>query len=149
MIDLAAARAVCEGATEGPWVAELDVFNSEDGIVASVSNARTELLFSAGTDFGIDTTPLNAPWTQERSDRRDAEWAKAKESQELRDARFIASARTLLPQALDEISRLRALVVEACDMTEGVLESADRGLECVRDADDRLAAMRAQVEEGK
>jgi hypothetical protein len=107
------AREAMEGVTEGPWVAELDVFNGDEGIVASVSNARTDILFTAGTDFGIDTTPLNAPWTQERADKLVAEWAKAKVSQELRDARFIAASRTLVPEFVARVEKLEALLAEA------------------------------------
>jgi hypothetical protein len=153
MIDLAAARAVCEGATDGPWRADLDIFDSDRGIEACITNETVSMLVTIGVDRDY---PSADTWNAEDQRKADEAWEAAKAGQELRDARFIASARTLLPRALDEISRLRALVEEACDIGRGL---AAIGLdmvngrapsistsEMIRSRAERLAAIRAQVD---
>jgi hypothetical protein len=62
------------------------------------------------------------------------------ETEDPRDAAFIASARTALPEALDEIEKLRALLEEACDIA------------CAQnsfhpDEADRIAAIRKESNE--
>lgn len=118
--------------TKGEWMADLDVFDSSEGIVACVSNAKTELLFTAGTVLGVDTTPLDAPWTLERAAKRNDEYAQARESQELRDATGIASARNALPTiaatlraAITEISTLEARRVHVEARTKEIIDERD------------------------
>lgn len=76
---------LAEGATEGPWEADLDWFGNDtlDGnVVACVSNEKVELLFMADTDCEPDN----------------GGWGKARAQREIRDATFIAAVRTLAPQ---------------------------------------------------
>jgi hypothetical protein len=65
------------------------------------------------------------------------------------DALFVAKARTLLPSALDEITRLRALVKEACEIGRRHAEerfawtTVARARFKIEDDLKRLAAIRA------
>lgn len=107
-LNLVAIRALCEAATPGPWIAELDCFDMDDGIDAIVSNDGTTILFKSNT--GIPMHRGSGPdgeWTAGDSAKRDAQWAKARDGQELRDARFIAAARTLIPQLLAAVEQLQ------------------------------------------
>jgi hypothetical protein len=122
--ELAAAKALYESASPEPWTADLDQFSEEDGVVACVSNAATDLLFTGGP--GIRTVSPErfehiedgAPWTAEDEATRNAAWASARESQDLKDAAFIAASRTLVPALIAEVERLRdrlLFILRACE----------------------------------
>lgn len=106
--DLAAARELCESATAGPYLADLDMFDNE--IVACISNATTAILFTGGTDCVV---PHAQKWTQELQQQSDAAWERAKESQALRDAQFLAASGTLVPSLLDDVERLRTELADS------------------------------------
>jgi len=106
-IDRDALRRLCEAATPGPYVAEVDIFDG-DVWEAIVSNAGTSILFTAGTDVPVHHGVLNGAWSAEDSRMRDEQCAKAKQSQAMRDAQFLAAARTAIPELLDECERLEA-----------------------------------------
>ncbi len=124
--DITKLRALAEAATPGPWIAEVDAFDHEE-ISAVVADAKTNLLFTSGCDVSMHHS--NDAWSTEDSRLRDAQWEKAKASQAMRDATYIAACspdvvRGLLDRlrdAQDEISRLgRQLSVCAT-------EDVDRG----------------------
>jgi hypothetical protein len=87
MTDLKAALALCEAATEGEWIAR-------DGIV-----------FSDAHPFDHENQTRDAV-----AYYRDEFRAAGHLLHNNADGAFIAAARTLLPEALDEIERLRAEV---------------------------------------
>lgn len=100
-LDTAEIEARLAAATEGPWAADLDIFDCEEcEIEACVSNMGTTILFTSGTDQN----------TRGSDSEREAAWIAADKSQELKDAAFIAHARTDIPALLAEIDRLSALV---------------------------------------
>lgn len=66
---------------------------------------------AAGSDGKDGANHGSVVWIPEDKDDRLTGLAAAQ-------AKFIALARTALPEALDEIDRLRALLVEACDIAK-------------------------------
>ena len=104
---IARIRSLCEIATPGPWFAELDMFSSEEGIVACVSDIPNNMIVKLATDLTIDPG-VDGAWTAADSERRDAQWRLARDGQEIRDAYFIAAARDDVPMLLAEVERLRA-----------------------------------------
>lgn len=112
MIDLDAAEKLAAEATKGPWIAELDCFDSDEGIVAVVSNAGTDLLFKGWTGI-LPHQCDGVSWTAEDSAKRDALYAQARGGQELRDARLMSAARLLVPQLVAECRRLTACLATA------------------------------------
>ena len=111
--EIANARKLCEAATAGPWSAELDMFR-DNIISACVSDASIEVLAILDTDYEVKANKEGA-WTTQDSLNRDGLWRQARDSQELRDAQFIAASRTLLPQLLDEVERLRSALTDFAD----------------------------------
>ena len=108
-LDLDAAEKLSDSATPGPWIAELDCFDLDDGIDAIVSNEGTTILFKSSTDTPIHRgSGPDGDWTADDSAKRDVQWAKARDTQELRDARFIAAARTLVPDLIRAVREARA-----------------------------------------
>jgi len=102
---LAHLRALASAATPGPWESDLDICDSEEGIVALVFDGEYRLFASLATDVVIKQR--GETWTEEDTKRRDEYWRFARSSQELRDAQYIAAAN---PQAvlalLDRIGEL-------------------------------------------
>ena len=95
-----------EAATHGPWTAELDQFSVEEGIVASITDPDITMLVKIDTGLRIEG-PNDGSWTAADSNRRDAQWRLARTQQEIKDATFIAAARTDVPALLAEVARLR------------------------------------------
>lgn len=89
-IDLDKARALCAAATEGPWAAWLDQ-DGQPHMQGRLMVGNVDAVIPDGEDYieGVDVNPIAECYTPE-------------------DRAFIAAARTLLPEALDEIERLRA-----------------------------------------
>lgn len=112
-LDIETLRALALKATAGPWSADLDMFDSNEGIVCLVSDPTCELMAILGTDLVIESAE---PWTAEAEAAKNAQWRKARETQQLRDAAYIAAAN---PQAvlalLDRIAALEAGLREACE----------------------------------
>lgn len=97
----------CNVATSEPWSSDLDIFDSSDGIVALVTSeghGKEGLFLTIGIDVPY---PAAAEWTPDQQALADAAWEYAKTSQELKDARFVAAARTDVPRLLAEVRRLR------------------------------------------
>lgn len=112
MADHSTLRKLATAATPGPWEAELDCFSEADKIEAVVSTEGTRMLFSSGTDVPLHRQ-AGARWTEDDELKRDAQWAKARETQELRDAQYIAAANPSAVLALlDELDEARAEVAE-------------------------------------
>lgn len=104
--ELKAARELCDGATPGPWQADLDMVS--DHVITALVHDGDRYTFSAHLDTDHEVwAETEGQWTDVDSKNRDEKWRLAREGQELRDATFIAAARTLVPQLLDEIERLR------------------------------------------
>ena len=82
-------RERAQAATEGPWTADLDCFANEDDqfpeIEACVSNDATALLFCESVMVV----------------REQADWQKARDTQQYRNAEFMAHARTDVPELAD------------------------------------------------
>lgn len=111
MIDLATLRALEDEATAGPWTAELDKFNDDEGLVATFTDAKVSFIGKIETDLGVGDF-------EGRIDQWHADCAAARDCQEMRDAAFIAAAREAVPALCDEVERLRALVADAADVFE-------------------------------
>lgn len=105
-LDIPAARAIVDAATPPPWKAELDVFDHgvDAEIMAVIVDGPPITLLAE-----IGTGQLSYQEGEPR-EAGDARWLKAKDSQALKDARFIAEARTLLPEALTALEEERAEV---------------------------------------
>jgi hypothetical protein len=97
-------RALCEKATAGPWMSDLDQFD-HDEIDACVSDEQTTMLARIGTGVVPLTVPDGVPWSQAIDEQSKSLWSKARCSQARTDADFIAAARTALPRLLDERER--------------------------------------------
>lgn len=109
-IDRDKLRELASRATPGPWQASVDLFADDEDIRAVVDTPNVDLMFSCGTDVmphrGGDS-PSN-PWTADDSRKRDEQYAKARESQAMRDAAFIAAARTAVPALLDQLEAVES-----------------------------------------
>lgn len=103
-------RKRAEAATSGPWTADLDMFDMNEGIVACVTDEGVNLLATIATGKLIQVAE---PWTEELTRLRDEQWRSARDGQELRDAAFIAHAREDVPYLLGEVERLQALLQRA------------------------------------
>jgi hypothetical protein len=117
-VNVKRAREICEAATSGPWRCD-GLHEYDDGSpfgVDFIESASGEQIVVA--DSGV--YPPHGP-----------------------DATFIAESRALLPEALDEIDRLRALLVEACDLAaEGWAYAGDYFRDKWR-VDERLSTLRS------
>ncbi len=111
-------RALCDVATPGPWKADLDIYDSDEGIVADVTNEGVTLLAKIATDLRIERVE---PWTHAAETAKKAQWKLARTGQEIKDATLIAAARDALPQLLDEIEAQRCLIAEARAEADGAL----------------------------
>lgn len=100
------ARALLGEANLPPLTADLDMFSVEDGIVALVADAESTILISIGTDLIVEGPPDGEPWTDEHSRKRDEQWIKAKSGREMKAARLIARAPSLLAELCEEVERV-------------------------------------------
>jgi hypothetical protein len=108
--DLDAIEQLARAATPGPYQSDLDMFSMDEGINAIVSNVGTTILFAAETDVMPHRRSDDEPWTAEDRAKRDEQWAKARETQELRDAQYIAAVSPdVVLSLLAELRKLRAL----------------------------------------
>ncbi len=94
-LDMEQAKAICEAATEGPWTTALPHDDRNTGAVYMVKPPH---------DWAQRCVAITDYDTMVRHNSYQA------------DATFIAYARQALPAALDEVERLRGLVMEACDL---------------------------------
>lgn len=118
--DVVKLRAAAQAATKGPWAANLDVFNDEDGIVACVVDSPITMLVQIGTDIPLHHVPDDGRWTAEDDAKRDAQWEKARQSQALRDANYLAAASPdVVLSLLDRLEQLESALGEACDWLDG------------------------------
>lgn len=86
---LARIEAVLAAATAGPWVVDLDIFDSDDlTISVCVSDPAIKTLWTSETD-------INGPAGPD-----DPKWQAARSSPQMADATFIAFARNTYPEAL-------------------------------------------------
>ncbi len=110
-----AALAHAGKATPGPWSAELDIFDSDEGIVATISNVGTTMLATIGTDH----VTTHAEWEADpiaAKEKADGQWRQARDEQEMRDAVAIVALRNAAPAIADlcrEVERLRARIAKA------------------------------------
>jgi hypothetical protein len=106
--DLDAIEQLARAATPGPYQSDLDMFSMDEGINAIVSNVGTTILFAAETDVMPHRRSDDEPWTAEDRAKRDEQWAKARETQELRDAHYIAAVSPdVVLSLLAELRKLR------------------------------------------
>lgn len=99
-------------ATPGPWEGELDQFDPDEGIVATVADPRVHMLASINTDVRGHFVDDASKWTEQDAVTSREQWEKAKQSQALRDAAFIAASRSAVPALLAEVERLREIVAD-------------------------------------
>ncbi len=105
-----AALAHAGKATPGPWSAEMDIFDSDDGIVATISNVGTTMLATIGTDH----VTTHAEWEADpiaAKEKADGQW-RHRDEQEMRDAAAIVALRNAAPAIAalaDECERLADL----------------------------------------
>lgn len=99
---------LAEKATPGPWDSELDVFDADGSIDATVADKDVEMLATIHTGVYKPVVNEYERWTAEMEAASKKAWAKAGESQAIKDARFIAAAREALPAALREVETLCA-----------------------------------------
>lgn len=108
MIDLAAIRRRAEAASGGSWYADLDCYEPDDpwieAGVSNISQAAGDMLFTGPTVF--------------RPSKEN--WQKARESQEFRDAEFIAHARTDVPALCDRVEALEKALGALLDDTDHI-----------------------------
>lgn len=97
-LDIAAIRARADAATPGPWHAETDCFDPDNPEIEACVTNITEDLADHDVLF-TSTTGMNVGHREN--------WATAEASREMRDARFMATARTDVPALCDEVDRLR------------------------------------------
>ncbi len=108
-------RERAEKATKGPWRCDVDIFNDDGEVEASVHDEEISMLFTEGTGVmgGEDC------------------WTKARESQAFRNAEFIAHAREDVPFLLAELEKARAALgaVAKYDSREGYIAMRALGLD--------------------
>lgn len=113
--DITKLRALLAAATPGPWDADLDVFDGDEGIVACVIDRPISMLVKIPTDLKTDNDAT-----------REKAWQMAKDGQELRDATLIASAVNALGPLLDEIERLRRIEKVAKEVASSIKLTSSR-----------------------
>lgn len=141
-------RSLAEAATPGPWEHDVDRFSNEEGIVAVITNVRQGASIKDDMLVKIETGLLA---------HTDEAWKRACESQERRDAAYIAAASPdriiALLDALDEAdSKLRGTVAmrdlaikRGNDFADGLLvASAERD-----SLAQQLEAMRKELDEAR
>ena len=91
-------------ASSGPWTCKVDFFGGEDvDIKVTLCSPNVDVMFVADTLF--------APESQ-------AQWDRARNTQEFKDGVFFVHARQDVPALVAEIRRLQALVVEPLTLTD-------------------------------
>lgn len=110
-------------ATPGPWTAELDVFDAEEGICATISDpigAHPGMLIKTQLD-----PPMLAPepWSREAAD---AQWREAKTRPELHDATTIAVYRTAAPELATFVLLVEQVLREAADSYGPIIYTASQ-----------------------
>jgi hypothetical protein len=86
--DLNHIKQLAQEATQGDWKAELDVFSEEEGIVATICDDKVNMLAIIDTEIKND-------------------WDKARQSQALKDAKYIAAVSPqVVLKLLKKISKL-------------------------------------------
>ena len=110
--EVAAARAVCEAATPGPWIA---VQLPARGVGPWRVDAP-DIDCIIGDVGEVGTDPCDAG-----------------------NAQFIAAARSLLPAAIAEVERLRGLLEEACGLLDEVTEDTPKRAHAIRSREIRKA----------
>jgi hypothetical protein len=97
------------------------MFSLEEGIVACVSDAQSNMIIKLET--GLYITPGDGvTWTAADSERRDAQWRLARAGQEVRDMAFVAAAREAVPELLDEVERLEDELRELRNVAAGLIQ---------------------------
>jgi hypothetical protein len=91
--DIAKARALCEAATVPPWKADKKERIGENWMIGSIIDTGSAEDGNCYSNWIVTTDCVHASEMISGDAKADAE--------------FIAAARTLLPEALDEIERLR------------------------------------------
>lgn len=97
--------------TKGDWTARIDWWDcAGEGIEAHIdppgdSNSYFCSFPIPDTKFGHGDD--RAPWTEEDAAKKSAAEKKAKDSQEMADARLLAGAANALPLLLDSVKRLK------------------------------------------
>lgn len=118
MIDIESIRKRHEAATPGPYIADLDVFDPEGAeIEACVSSPDCSILFTSGCGVA------NVGTDEDRA----AAWAKARASQGLRDAEFLAGTHDDVADLLAENARLTAALTTAKDEERAAVVAWLRG----------------------
>jgi hypothetical protein len=102
-----ALRRLQVAATRGPFEADLDIFDADEGIVAIVTDLKISTIIKIETGLVIKRGDPKAEWTAEDSVRRDAVWKKAREGQEFQDAQYIAALLNAAPGLLAEVQEWR------------------------------------------
>ena len=108
--------ALAAAASPRPYVAELDDFGNGEH-EAIVSNAKTDILFTAGTGIGY-AAPADGSWTPADEEAKNETWRRARETQAMRDAAFLAAAANEVERLIHEISDLRRLSAARGAMVE-------------------------------
>ncbi len=111
-------EAKAKAATPGPWLSSVDISVIGESIRAIVDATDTDMMFSCETD--VEPHRWHAgEWTTEDSQKRDAKWRLAKQSQAFHDAEHIAANSPDVTLAL--VARIRALEAglrEACRIAD-------------------------------
>lgn len=90
-----------------PWKHDLDKFDDENGIQACVTDDNIEMLATIATGANYYGGCEYDKWTPEMEAEKNAAWSKAKESQALNDAAFIAASRNALRPLAESWLELR------------------------------------------
>jgi hypothetical protein len=101
MTALSTLRALLAAGTQGEWTWELDIFDQEDGIVASVFDPSISMLFGIKTGEVIESSEERGKWTDELEAKKQENWKRAHNSQATRDAALIVAAINGLGALLD------------------------------------------------
>lgn len=100
------AKAALEGVTDGPWVVDQHEDNDSDRITVGAGTFLSSPGHYTSTDliYEVDTYGIEL-------DSRDY-------TQIVADARFICDARSLVPELVAEVERLRAALNAECDAAD-------------------------------
>jgi FtsZ-binding cell division protein ZapB len=104
---LAQWKAAADKATPGPWEHDVYIFESEDPFEACVTNDTLTMIITIPCDVPMHR-PIGTEWKNADFAMRDAQWEKAKHSQAMHDAAFIALAREAVPALIAEIEGYRS-----------------------------------------
>lgn len=106
--ELAKARSLVEAATLGPWYSDSSIQHLSQGDLMRWTLRSSQVKYSNGINRAI---VLHESW-----------YVMPKEA----DQAFIAEARTMVPQLLDEIERLQFSYCDVC-MTSSWVPTSDKG----------------------